>query len=91
MFAFNDPIVPRSRRTARHRLFRIAGTGRTNAYNSGVFPYDPALLAAVQSKPRSIAEVLEVMDTMGRQLQDADGLKWFHWLYFQVTRRCRRG
>jgi hypothetical protein len=51
-----------------------------------VFPYDPALLAAIPSKPRSIPEVLAAMDTIEASLQDADGLKWFHWLYLQVTR-----
>src|SRR5512133_779262 len=52
---------------------------------AGMFPYDGALVAAIQSKPRSIADVLAAMDTMEASLQDDDGLKWFHWLYLQVT------
>jgi uncharacterized protein DUF5995 len=57
---------------------------------AGMFPYDPALLAAVQSKPASIPEVLETMDMMEATLQDADGLKWFHWLYLQVTQAVEK-
>ena len=52
---------------------------------AGMFPYDPALLAAIPPKPRSIADVLTAMNTMEAVLQDGDGLKWFHWLYLQVT------
>jgi hypothetical protein len=50
-----------------------------------MFPYDAALLAAILSKPRSIADVLTAMNMMEATFQDADGLKWFHWLYLQVT------
>lgn len=52
---------------------------------AGMFPYDAALVAAIQSKPRSIADVLAAMNTMEASLVDADGLKWFNWLYLQVT------
>ena len=50
-----------------------------------MFPYDPALLAAVQTTPRSIAEVLATMQAIDSVLPDGDGLKWFNWLYLQVT------
>ncbi len=50
-----------------------------------MFPYDAALLAAVKPAPRSIADVLAAMDSMEAPMADGDGLKWFHWLYLQVT------
>ena len=50
-----------------------------------MFPYDPALLAAVQTPPQSIADVLQTMQTIGDTCIDGDGLKWFNWLYLQVT------
>jgi uncharacterized protein DUF5995 len=50
-----------------------------------MFPYDAALLAALQSSPRTIPEVLATMQAMEALLSDGDGLKWFHLLYLQVT------
>src|SRR3984885_7380407 len=50
-----------------------------------MFPYDAALLAAVRMIPQSIADVLQTMQTIGRTCIDGDGLKWFNWLYLQVT------
>jgi len=50
-----------------------------------MFPYDPTLLAAVQSPPQSIAEVLQALNTIEGACADGDGLKWFNWLYLQVT------
>jgi hypothetical protein len=50
-----------------------------------MFPYDPALAAAVQNPPASIADVLQTMHTIDATCMDADGLKWFNWLYLQVT------
>jgi hypothetical protein len=49
------------------------------------FPYDPALLSAVQTPPQSVADVLRTMQTIDATCVDADGLKWFNWLYLQVT------
>ena len=50
-----------------------------------MFPYDPALQAAVGVPPQSIADVLQTMQTIGATCVDGDGLKWFNWLYLQVT------
>ena len=50
-----------------------------------MFPYDPLILAAVESPPQSIANVLEVLHTIDTICTDGDGLKWFNWLYLQVT------
>jgi hypothetical protein len=50
-----------------------------------MFPYDPTLLAAVQGVPRSVTEVLQTLQTIDATCVDGDGLKWFNWLYSQVT------
>lgn len=50
-----------------------------------MFPYDPALLAAVQSNPQSIPDVVQILQAMESTCIDGDGLKWFNWLYLQVT------
>ena len=50
-----------------------------------MFPYDAALLSAVENAPQSIAGVLQILHTIETTCDDADGLKWFNWLYNQVT------
>jgi len=50
-----------------------------------MFPYDTALLTAVRTPPQSIADVLRIMRTIDATYMDGDGLKWFNWLYLQVT------
>jgi len=50
-----------------------------------MLPYDPTILAAVRVKPRSIADVLTIMQTIDATCADEDGLKWFNWLYMTVT------
>lgn len=50
-----------------------------------MFPYDAALLAAVQVTPQSVADVLGILQTIEATCVDGDGLKWFNWLYLQVT------
>ena len=50
-----------------------------------MFPYDPQLVAATKTAPQSIAGVLLAMQTIDGTCVDADGLKWFNWLYLQVT------
>ncbi|MGA3242584.1 MAG: DUF5995 family protein [Bryobacteraceae bacterium] len=50
-----------------------------------MFPYDPTLLAAVQTPPQTVADVLHTMQTIESTCMDGDGLKWFNWLYLQVT------
>jgi hypothetical protein len=50
-----------------------------------MFPYDAALLAAVQAAPQSIPDVLQILQNIDATCVDGDGLKWFNWLYRQVT------
>ncbi|HWF46724.1 MAG TPA: DUF5995 family protein [Bryobacteraceae bacterium] len=50
-----------------------------------MFPYDPSLVAAAQTPVESIADVLHVMRIIEGLCDDGDGLKWFNWLYLQVT------
>jgi Family of unknown function (DUF5995) len=50
-----------------------------------MFPYDPAILAAVQVRPQNIADVFKTMRTIDATCADEDGLKWFNWLYMTVT------
>jgi hypothetical protein len=51
-----------------------------------MFPYDAVLLAAAAKLPESVADVLATMQTIEATCVDGDGLKWFNWLYFEVTR-----
>ncbi|MGD0737912.1 MAG: DUF5995 family protein [Terracidiphilus sp.] len=50
-----------------------------------MFSYDTALLAAVDTAPQSIPEVIQILETIESICTDGDGLKWFNWLYLQVT------
>jgi hypothetical protein len=50
-----------------------------------MFPYDPAIVAAVQDTPQSIPEVLQGLQAIDKICSDQDGLKWFNWLYLTVT------
>jgi hypothetical protein len=50
-----------------------------------MFPYDSALLTTVAALPQSVAQVLQTMQTIDATCIDGDGLKWFNWLYLQVT------
>jgi len=50
-----------------------------------MFPYDSTLSATVQSAPQTINDVLSIMGTIDATCVDGDGLKWFNWLYLQVT------
>ncbi|MEI9973968.1 MAG: DUF5995 family protein [Ignavibacteriota bacterium] len=50
-----------------------------------MFPYDPAILAAVQNPPQTIADVLQAMNTIDGLCRNEDGLKWFNGLYLAVT------
>ena len=56
------------------------------AYNSRIMSADEgALLAAIQTPAESIPGVLAIMRSLDTILPDGDGLKWFNWLYLQVT------
>ena len=50
-----------------------------------MFPYDATLLASLQAAPQSILDVLQTLQTIDATCADGDGLKWFNWLYLQVT------
>ena len=50
-----------------------------------MFPYDAELLAAVRTQPQDIAGVMRIMLAIDATCSDNDGLKWFNWLYLQVT------
>ena len=50
-----------------------------------MFPYDATLLATVETAPQSIGDVLQVLETIDGTCVDSDGLRWFNWLYLQVT------
>jgi len=50
-----------------------------------VFPYDSTLLAAIRTTPQTVPDVLDRLQTIERTCADGDGLKWFNWLYLQVT------
>jgi hypothetical protein len=50
-----------------------------------MFPYDADLRAAVERPPLTIADVLQTMRTIDALTVDGDGLKWFNWLYMEVT------
>ena len=66
-------------------LLDTGGHGQAIGYHEAMFPYDATLLAAVQAAPQSIPDVLQTLQTIGATCVDADGLKWFNWLYLQVT------
>jgi hypothetical protein len=50
-----------------------------------MFAYDQELLKAVEPPVTSIPEVLATMRAIDGILPEGDGLKWFNWLYLQVT------
>lgn len=50
-----------------------------------MFPYDPELEKALATSPQTIAQVLAVMQTLDGLMGEDDGLKWFNWLYMEVT------
>ena len=50
-----------------------------------MFPYDPVLVAAVRRPAVTVADVLGCMRTIDATCSEGDGLKWFNWLYLQVT------
>jgi hypothetical protein len=50
-----------------------------------MFPYDATLLATVEAPRQSISDVLQILQTIDTTCVDGDGLRWFNWLYLQVT------
>jgi len=51
-----------------------------------LFPYDTSLLTLARSAPRSIPDVVQVLESIDATCVDGDGLKWFNRLYLQVTK-----
>jgi hypothetical protein len=50
-----------------------------------MFPCDSTLLAAVERTPQTIADVIEMLESIQATCEDGDGLKWFNGLYLEVT------
>jgi hypothetical protein len=50
-----------------------------------MFPYDPAIFAAVENAPQTIPNVLQGLQTIDGLCLNEDGLKWFNGLYLAVT------
>jgi len=50
-----------------------------------MFAYDAELAACLAKPPATIADVLATMQAIDALTVDGDGLKWFNWLYHQVT------
>jgi hypothetical protein len=50
-----------------------------------MFPYDSKLQEAVAQAPATIPDVMATMNAIDALCVDGDGLKWFNWLYLQVT------
>jgi len=50
-----------------------------------MLPHDPAILAVVATPPETIFDVLRIMQSIDAICPDGDGLKWFNWLYLNVT------
>lgn len=55
-----------------------------------MFPYDALLAKTVASAPQSITDVLRMLEAIQAICEDGDGLKWFNWLYLQVTEAVKR-
>ena len=51
-----------------------------------MFPYDPSILAAVQTTPQTISDVVQILEGIQAICADGDGLKWFNGLYLDVTK-----
>ena len=50
-----------------------------------MFPYDAKIVTAVAAVPHSIDDVVGILNSVDAVCADNDGLKWFNWLYLQVT------
>ena len=51
-----------------------------------MFQYDPQLLVLVQTPPKSIPDLVNVLEQIDALCVDGDGLKWFNHLYLNITR-----
>jgi hypothetical protein len=50
-----------------------------------MFPYDSMLVAAVAPPPQTVPDVVQILENIESVSVDSDGLKWFNWLYLEVT------
>jgi hypothetical protein len=50
-----------------------------------MFHYDQLLRDTAATRPESIVDVVRTFRTIQAICIDGDGLKWFNWLYLQVT------
>jgi hypothetical protein len=50
-----------------------------------MLPYDPSILATVQTTPQTIPDVVQILQAIQAICADGDGLKWFNGLYLDVT------
>ncbi|MGA7342723.1 MAG: DUF5995 family protein [Terracidiphilus sp.] len=50
-----------------------------------MFPYDSTLVSTVATAPESVPDVVRMLENIGSVCADTDGLKWFNWLYLEVT------
>ena len=50
-----------------------------------MFSYDAKLLAAATSPSSTVTGVLETLRAIDQLCAEGDGLKWFNWMYLQVT------
>ena len=50
-----------------------------------MFAYDAQLLKLLQTVPKSIADVVQTLQSIDHTCAEQDGLKWFNWLYLRIT------
>ncbi len=55
-----------------------------------MFPYDTQIAVAVASAPHSVDDVIGTLVAIDSICAASDGLKWFNWLYLQVTRAVQQ-
>ena len=67
-----------------------AALAARECYQMPMFPYDPMLIAAVNTPPQTVADVMQTMTTIDGACVDGDGLKWFNDLYLRVTQAVAR-
>ena len=54
-----------------------------------MFAYDGAILHAVSAEPQTIDDVVAALEAIGGLCGAGDGLKWFNWLYLEVTKAVK--
>ncbi len=54
-----------------------------------MFAYDGAILQAVSAEPQTVDDVVATLEAIDGLCADGDGLKWFNWLYLEVTKAVK--